>query len=153
MMMPQMPYYLRHPGDQQSQPEPEPQEQAEEAKQAPAPVTQAANLLQSVSFPKNWAVWVMITVGASALIALLMSMKPDKPSRSGDDDMSDFMFERWLHNAFRDDDDDDRPRRREHRDDNSDGWRGYIPPIIINNPGQQPHILGGKPQGGDNNAS
>lgn len=95
------------------------------------------------AFKSNWILWVAASVAAAALIALLMSLKPDS-EESGS--MSDYMFDNWLKSSLFDDDDDyDRRRKRSNnRRSDEGGLTSFIPPIIINNPGQNPTIIPGR---------
>lgn len=119
----------------------------EEQVQPITPPSQVADINPSFKVSSN-AVMIVVAAGvATALIALLMSFKPE--SSTSKDSMSDFMFDRWLNRSFYDDEDDYRPSRsnRESNSNSKNGWEGFIPPIIINNPGQNPTILGGHSQG------
>lgn len=125
---------------------PDAQEQKENPQSSSKPV------LESFKLPKlNWVLWAAMSVAGAALVALLLSLKPE--SSGNDDVMSDFMFDRWLKSSMMDDDDDYRPRRSSsRRSEDHGGLGGFIPPIIINNPGQSPTILPGrKIQDGGNN--
>lgn len=107
------------------------------------PVSKPVNKFNITSF--HWTIWVAFALGASALLALLFSIKPDGKDSSFDDFLSDYVFEDRMRRAFGfgDDDDDNDGGGSKRRKDRSESRSSYIPPIIINNPGQNPTVIGG----------